>query len=109
MAKKECLKEIKAHDRLKHLLCNHLFHICRRKRRAGRLQCSDGATLYIQKPSNIRGLKKTLTEVLSINWKNGQQQFSKENFLLKAVEVFRRLMRTGTAPLSYRFGRTNMQ
>ncbi|HEY4148974.1 MAG TPA: response regulator [Chitinophagaceae bacterium] len=106
---KECLKEIKAHDRLKHLPV--IIYSTSAAEKDVREAYNDGATLYIQKPSNIKGLKKTLTEVLSINWKNGQQQFSKESFLLKTVEAFRRLVRAGMTPLSYQFPRprTSMQ
>ncbi|MBS1565780.1 MAG: response regulator, partial [Bacteroidetes bacterium] len=42
-----------------------------------------GACRYIQKPSNIRGLKKTLEQVLSIDWTQGQPIVDKDNYLIR--------------------------
>jgi len=96
---KECLREIKAHQRLKHLPV--IIYSTSAAEKDVRDAYSHGATLYIQKPSNLKGLKKTLTEVLSMNWHSGQPQFGRDNFLLKTVEAFCRFFHARPMPWPY--------
>lgn len=78
---KQCLKEIKTSPSLRHL------PVIIYSTSAAEKDISDtykqGASLYIQKPSNIKGLKKTLTDVLSIDWSNGHLSVDEDNFLVK--------------------------
>lgn len=42
-----------------------------------------GANIYIKKPSDFTKLKKTLSEVVSINWQYHSNNLNKDNFLLR--------------------------
>jgi CheY-like chemotaxis protein len=42
-----------------------------------------GANIYIKKPSNFNDLKKTLSEVIIINWQYHTNGLNKDNFLLR--------------------------
>jgi CheY-like chemotaxis protein len=78
---KECLKEIKTNPALGHLPV--IIYSTSAAEKDIRDTYNEGASLYIQKPSNIRGLKKTLTKVLSIDWLQGHSPVDKEDFLVK--------------------------
>ena len=79
---KECLKEIKTHPCLKHL--HVIIYSTSAAEKDVRDAYEHGASLYIQKPSNIKGLRKTLAKTLSMNWQNGHKKADKDSFLLKA-------------------------
>jgi len=82
---KECLREIKAHPALHQLPV--IIYSTSGAEKDIRDAYRHGASLYIQKPSNMKGLRKTLSDVLSIDWSNGHPGFSEDNFLLKADRV----------------------
>jgi len=82
---KECLREIKAHPALQHLPV--IIYSTSGAEKDIRDAYRSGASLYIQKPSNMKGLRKTLSDVLSIDWSNGHPGFSEDNFLLKAARL----------------------
>ena len=42
-----------------------------------------GANIYIKKPSSFSELKKSLKQVVKMNWAYHLNDFKKENFLLK--------------------------
>ncbi len=42
-----------------------------------------GANIYIKKPSSFEDLKKSLTQVIKMNWAYHMDDFKKENFLLR--------------------------
>ncbi|RRQ50662.1 response regulator [Maribacter algicola] len=42
-----------------------------------------GANIYIKKPSSFEDLKKSLTQVIKMNWAYQMEDFKKENFLLR--------------------------
>jgi len=78
---KECLKEIKTNPTLLHLPV--IIYSTSAAEKDIRDTYNQGASLYIQKPSNIKGLKKTLAKVLSIDWPGGQPSIDKDSFLVK--------------------------
>lgn len=43
----------------------------------------NGANIYIKKPSSFEDLKKSLTQVIKMNWAYHMDDFKKENFLLR--------------------------
>jgi len=97
---KECLKEIKAHPALNHLPV--IIYSTSGADKDIREAYKHGASLYIQKPSNMKGLRKTLSEVLSIDWSNGHPRFNEDNFLLKAARV-KHILSLGAAGLARYF------
>ena len=42
-----------------------------------------GANVYIKKPSSFEDLKKSLAQVIKMNWAYNMDDFKKENFLLR--------------------------
>lgn len=43
----------------------------------------NGANIYIKKPSSFEDLKKSLKQVIKMNWAYHMDDFKKENFLLR--------------------------
>ena len=42
-----------------------------------------GANIYIKKPSELKTLKKVLSEVVTLNWQYHTSRLNKDNFLLR--------------------------
>jgi len=78
---KQCLKEIKTSPSLRHLPV--IIYSTSAAEKDINDTYKQGASLYIQKPSNIKGLKKTLTNVLSIDWSNNHPSVNEDNYLVK--------------------------
>jgi CheY-like chemotaxis protein len=75
----DCLQEIRASERLKHLSVaiystsasdEHIEETFVR-----------GANVYIRKPNDFATLKKVLNDVISVNWQYHTSALNKENFL----------------------------
>lgn len=75
----DCLREIRANERLKHLSVaiystsasdEHIEETFVR-----------GANVYIRKPNDFATLKKVLNDVISVNWQYHTSALNKENFL----------------------------
>jgi len=79
----DCLKEIKSNPAIRHLpvIIYSTSSAINDIREAYHL----GASLYIQKPSNIKVLRKTLANVLSMDWQNGRPGISSDEFLVQAA------------------------
>ena len=43
----------------------------------------NGANIYLKKPTNLAGLKKTLSHILTLNWQYHTSGLNRSNFLLK--------------------------
>lgn len=99
---KECLREIKTNPSLHHLPV--IIYSTSAAEKDIRDTFRQGASLYIQKPSNIRGLKKTLSQVLSIDWHDGPSPVDEDNFLVK-LSWLDQLFATGAGSLHYLTGR----
>lgn len=93
---KECLREIKTNPALKHLPV--IIYSTSGAEKDIRDTYRQGASLYIQKPSDIKGLRKTLSEVLSMDWRNRHPSVSEENFLLRISGLLRAFC---TMPLAH--------
>ena len=84
---KECLREIKSHQDLRHLPV--IIYSTSNAEKDIRDTYRYGASLYIQKPTDISGMKKTLTSVLSMDWQNGHLKINDDNFVVKTLAAFR--------------------
>lgn len=77
----DCLKEIKSNDKFKDIA------IAIYSTSSSDQDVEDtfvlGANIYIKKPSNFNDLKKTLSDVVIINWQYHTNGLNKENFLLR--------------------------
>ena len=93
---KACLKEIKANPAISHLPV--IIYSTSGSEKDIREAYHQGASLYIQKPSNISGLKKTLTQVLSMEWQNGREGFGEDNFWVKTAMALRQLFTASKLP-----------
>ena len=93
---KACLKEIKANPAISHLPV--IIYSTSGSEKDIREAYHQGASLYIQKPSNISGLRKTLTQVLSIDWQNGRTGLDEDNFWVKTAMALRQLFITPKMP-----------
>lgn len=76
----ECLREIRANDRLKHL------SVAIYSTSSSEQDIEDtfvtGANVYIRKPNDFTVLKKILSDVVHINWKFITEGLSKDSFIL---------------------------
>jgi len=43
----------------------------------------NGANIFMKKPETYEGLKKSLTEIITINWQYHTSGFNKDNFIMK--------------------------
>jgi len=93
---KACLKEIKANPAISHLPV--IIYSTSGSEKDIREAYHQGASLYIQKPSNISGLRKTLTQVLSMDWQNGRPGFAEDNFWVKTAMALRQLFTASAMP-----------
>jgi CheY-like chemotaxis protein len=77
----ECLKEIRADAKLKHI------SVAIYSTSGSEKDMEDtfvlGANIYIKKPNDFKTLKKALTSVISINWQYHTSGLNKDNFLLR--------------------------
>ena len=76
----DCLKEIKAIDRLKDIA------IAIYSTSSSETDIEEtfvrGANVYIKKPNNFLSLKKVLSQVITLNWQYHTSGLNRENFLL---------------------------
>jgi CheY-like chemotaxis protein len=77
----DCLKEIKSNDKFKDIA------IAIYSTSSSDQDVEDtfvlGANIYIKKPSSFNDLKKTLSDVVIINWQYHTNGLNKDNFLLR--------------------------
>ena len=77
----DCLKEIKLNDKFKDIA------IAIYSTSSSDQDVEDtfvlGANIYIKKPSSFNDLKKTLSDVVIINWQYHTNGLNKDNFLLR--------------------------
>jgi CheY-like chemotaxis protein len=77
----ECLEAIRSTPYLKDLLV--AIYSTSSAERDIEETFEKGANIYIKKPSSFSELKKSLKQVVKINWAYHLNDFKKENFLLK--------------------------
>jgi CheY-like chemotaxis protein len=77
----DCLKEIKSNDKFKDIAIAIYSTSSSDKDVENTFVL--GANIYIKKPSNFNDLKKTLSEVVIINWQYHTSGLNKDNFLLR--------------------------
>lgn len=75
----ECLREIRANDRLRHL--SVAIYSTSASEEHIEETFVRGANVYIRKPNDFTALKKVLQEVISVNWQYHMSALNKENFL----------------------------
>lgn len=77
----DCLKEIKQNERLK----NIAIAIYSTSSSDDDVENTFvlGANVYIKKPADFNTLKKTLNDVVTVNWQYYTSGLNKENFLLR--------------------------
>ncbi len=77
----DCLKQIKANDKFNDIA------VAIYSTSSSDQDVEDtfvlGANIYIKKPSNFDDLKKTLSDVVIINWQYHTNGLNKDNFLLR--------------------------
>lgn len=76
----ECLKEIKAVDRLKAIAI--AIYSTSGSESDIEETFVKGANIYIKKPGDFNTLKKILTEVITLNWQYHTSGLNRDNFLL---------------------------
>ncbi|MBK9636405.1 MAG: response regulator [Bacteroidetes bacterium] len=76
----ECLKEIKAIDRLKDIAV--AIYSTSASKEDIEEAFIKGANVYIKKPSDFSTLKKLLAEVITINWQYQTSGLNRDTFLL---------------------------
>lgn len=77
----ECLKQIKKNDKFKDIAIAIYSTSSSEKDVENTFVL--GANIYIKKPSDFNALKKTLSEVVTINWQYHTNGLNKDNFLLR--------------------------
>lgn len=77
----ECLSEIRANKDLKDL--SIAMYSTSSSEKDIEETFVQGANIYINKPSDFAGLKRVLSEVLSINWQYHTSGLNRDNFLLR--------------------------
>jgi CheY-like chemotaxis protein len=77
----DCLKEIKLNDKFKDIAI--AIYSTSSSDKDVEETFVLGANIYIKKPSNFNDLKKTLSDVVIINWQYHTNGLNKDNFLLR--------------------------
>lgn len=77
----ECLKEIKASDKLKDLLI--AIYSTSSSEKDIETTFINGANIYINKPDNFNALKSSIEKVLKINWQYHTSNLNRETFLFR--------------------------
>jgi CheY-like chemotaxis protein len=77
----DCLKEIKSNDKFKDIAI--AIYSTSSSDQDVEETFVLGANIYIKKPSNFNDLKKTLSDVVIINWQYHTNGLNKDNFLLR--------------------------
>jgi len=77
----ECLKEIKASDKLKDLLI--AIYSTSSSEKDIETTFVNGANIYINKPDNFNELKSSIEKVLKINWQYHTSNLNRETFLFR--------------------------
>ncbi|MEE1976388.1 response regulator [Maribacter cobaltidurans] len=77
----ECLTEIRKHPKLKELPI--AIYSTSSSDQDIEQTFLKGANIYIKKPSSFNDLKKSLSQVIKMNWAFHMDDFKKENFLLR--------------------------
>ncbi|MGG5209895.1 response regulator [Chryseobacterium sp. MIQD13] len=77
----ECLKEIKAEPRFSNIAVAVYGH------QISEAEIEDvfvnGANIFMKKPETYEGLKKSVTEIITINWQYESSGLNKDNFIMK--------------------------
>ena len=76
----ECLEEIRENSKFKDLVI--AIYSTSASEEDIENTFSNGANIYIKKPSDFKKLKKTIHQVLNINWQHHTAGFNKETFFL---------------------------
>ena len=76
----ECLKEIREHARFKELVI--AIYSTSGSEEDIEETFTNGANIYIKKPSDFNQLKKIIHQVLHMNWQYHTSKFNKETFFL---------------------------
>ncbi len=76
----ECLEEIRENSKFKDLVI--AIYSTSASEEDIENTFSNGANIYIKKPSDFNKLKKTIHQVLNINWQHHTAGFNKETFFL---------------------------
>ncbi|MDO7136115.1 response regulator [Algibacter lectus] len=77
----QCLKEIRANDKLKEL-CVAIYSTSSSEEDIENTFVN-GANVYINKPNSFSALKKAIDKVLKINWQYHTSALNRDNFLLR--------------------------
>ena len=77
----QCLKEIRANDKLKEL-CVAIYSTSSSEEDIENTFVN-GANVYINKPNRFSALKKAIDKVLKINWQYHTSALNRDNFLLR--------------------------
>jgi CheY-like chemotaxis protein len=79
---KECLQEIRQHERLKHLPV--IIYSTSSSKRDIDDTYDLGADLYITKPNSFSQLKNTVRGILEIDWSKNNSNIERESFVFQA-------------------------
>lgn len=77
----QCLKEIRAHEKLRHL-CVAIYSTSSSEKDIEETFIN-GANIYINKPNSYSQLKKSIEKVLKLNWQYHTSSLNKDNFLFR--------------------------
>lgn len=77
----ECLEEIKMNPRFSHIV----FAVYADQISESEIEdiFVKGANIFMRKPETYEGLKKAVTEIITINWQYHTSGLNKDNFILK--------------------------
>ncbi|MBB6372352.1 response regulator [Chryseobacterium shigense] len=77
----ECLEEIKADPKFSNIVIVVYAHEI--SETAIEEIFVNGANIFMRKPETYDGLKKSLTEIITINWQYHSSGLNKDNFIMK--------------------------
>jgi DNA-binding NarL/FixJ family response regulator len=77
----ECLNELKADPRFNNMVIA-MYADQISENEIEEIQVN-GANIFMKKPETYEGLKKSLTEIITINWQYHTSGLNKDNFIMK--------------------------